>query len=71
MLSQNISDSQTFDSVIHDFMITMAICNTVVVSRRFDPNSLDNGNVDSVRTYEAESPDEYALVEVSEIIDNK
>ena len=52
-------------------MITMAICNTVVVSRRFDPNSLDNGNVDSVRTYEAESPDEYALVEVSEIIDNK
>ena len=46
-------------------MITMAICNTVVVSRRAKSSSLENGNVDCANIYEAESPDEYALVEVS------
>ena len=47
-------------------MITMAICNTVVVSRQSGSSSNGNGNEDTVtRNYEAESPDEHALVEVS------
>lgn len=56
---------QSFDHqpAIQDFFITMAICNTVVVSQR--AHSSSNWKTKSTRVYEAESPDEYALVEVS------
>lgn len=53
------------DLVIHDFFITMAICNTVVVSQRSHSGS--NRKAKSTRFYEAESPDEYALVEVGHV----
>lgn len=57
---------------VHDFFITMAICNTVVVSRIGDAE--DENGVGILRdsseqlgpqaVYEADSPDEAALVEV-------
>ena len=52
---------------VHDFLINMAICNTVVVSHQTHSNSTSsekNGNGDVEIVYEAESPDEFALVEV-------
>ena len=48
----------TTEQYLHDFMVNMAICNTVVVSHTVS----DDGSVDVA--YEAESPDEYALAEV-------
>ncbi len=66
------------DKYIHDFFVTMAICNTVVVSRNRDCEEedcvgvhvdvdVDNSNKQldpQAIVYEAESPDEAALVEV-------
>ena len=66
-----INNPESVDPTIHDFMITMAICNTVVVSRQTGSGATPpNGNVDSTRMYEAESPDEYALVQVSTLWGN-
>ncbi len=66
------------DNYIHDFFVIMAICNTVVVSRNGDVEDDDSfgvgiataadngGQLDpQAIVYEAESPDEAALVEVS------
>lgn len=43
--------------------ITMAICNTVVVAQRSGTG--ENGKESTEIIYEAESSDEYALVQVS------
>ena len=52
---------------LHDFFVTLAICNTVVVSQRVQPggtNSVGGQPTTKRIQYEAESPDEHALVEV-------
>lgn len=68
------------DPTVEDFFIVMAICNSVVVSTPASPrnesetslsvhSSVHNGNVTGIEgaddlKYEAESPDEAALVQV-------
>ena len=59
-------------SHIDDFFITMAICNTVVVSNAIESGLVRGGGGEGVTRekvmalkYEAESPDEAALVEVT------
>lgn len=63
------------DHTVRDFFTVMAICNTVVVSKKIEnrigaPHASQNGNVNMGRDtrralkYEAESPDEAALVHV-------
>ena len=59
------------DDMIRDFFLVMAICNTVVVSATGHRHSAseggeggEGGGAEGV-VYEAESPDEAALVEVS------
>lgn len=67
MKSAELSESQ-----IEDFFITMAICNTVVVSNTVESGLVRGRGSEGVTRekvmalrYEAESPDEAALVEVS------
>ena len=67
----NMKNDDLSQSHIHDFFITMAICNTVVVSNAGDSGLVrGRGNEGVTREkvmalrYEAESPDEAALVEV-------
>ena len=57
------------DVTLHDFLVTMAICNTVVVSHRSSKSSRtshfhQHWNESNLQ-YESESPDEYALVEAA------
>ena len=57
------------DLTLHDFLVTMAICNTVVVSHRSSKSSRtshfhQHWNESNLQ-YESESPDEYALVEAA------
>lgn len=68
----NMKTAELSDSQIEDFFITMAICNTVVVSNAVESGLVrGRGNegvtVEKVMAlrYEAESPDEAALVEVN------
>ena len=67
MKSAELSESQ-----IEDFFITMVICNTVVVSNAVESGLVRGRGSEGVTRekvmalrYEAESPDEAALVEVS------
>ena len=69
---RNLKSDELSKSHIDDFFITMAICNTVVVSNAVDSGFVSghgNEGVTKERVmalrYEAESPDEAALVEVS------
>ena len=82
-LQSDLEDPAFRKAYLHDFFVVMAICNTVVISRK-DNRKVENRwsqsqfvgvNEDCGRdnvpvdgrciTYEAESPDEAALVEVS------
>ena len=82
------------DDCLHDFFVVLAICNTVVVSKRTKKKEADLESVDAATyntkdlseavlseiekllghtnindiEYEAESPDEQALVEVTHTI---
>ena len=64
-LQQDLSKPDSLD-ILHDFFVTLSICNTVVVSQRRQAGRKDGtGRQPTKRTqYEAESPDEHALVEV-------
>ena len=64
-VQQDLGKPDSLD-ILHDFFVTLAICNTVVVSQRRQAGRKDGtGRQATKRTqYEAESPDEHALVEV-------
>lgn len=71
-LVRNMKSDELSKSHIDDFFITMAICNTVVVSNAVDSGLVRGRGSEGVTKekvmalrYEAESPDEAALVEVS------
>jgi type IV pilus biogenesis protein CpaD/CtpE len=68
----NMRSAELSESQIEDFFITMAICNTVVVSNAVESGLVRGRGSEGVTSekvmalrYEAESPDEAALVEVS------
>ena len=68
----NMKSAELSESQIEDFFITMAICNTVVVSNAVESGLVRGRGSEGVTRekvmalrYEAESPDEAALVEVS------
>ena len=67
----NMKNDELSKSHIDDFFITMAICNTVVVSNAVESGLVRGRGSEGVTRekvmalrYEAESPDEAALVEV-------
>ena len=65
-LEQDLDKPDSLD-ILHDFFVTLAICNTVVVSQRAQqPERTDGIKRQPTKRirYEAESPDEHALVEV-------
>ena len=68
----NMRSAELSESQIEEFFITMAICNTVVVSNAVESGLVRGRGSEGVTRekvmalrYEAESPDEAALVEVS------
>ena len=69
-LQTDLSESSlSCDSFLHDFFVTMAICNTVVVSHRASAQDRGTHNQQHWNRfgiqYEYESPDENALVEAA------
>ena len=77
LLLTSVRNQTLSEAYIRDFFITMAICNTVVVVSKNGRDAKRNQQVDSQNedrsvtkedifdlSYEAESPDEAALVEV-------
>ena len=65
-LKRELSHPKSSSSFLNDFLINMAVCNTVVVAQR----TTSTGGKDEAPEiiYEAESSDEYALVEVRDYI---
>ena len=59
------------DPVVKDFFTVLAVCNTVIVSRASEDTSENREDLHNQAPqdlkYEAESPDEAALVQVSSL----
>ena len=64
-LQKKLLDPSSQGTMIDDFFIAISVCNTVVVTHRSHTGTEQNGNEDNMEIfYEAQSSDEYALVEV-------
>ena len=63
-LQSDLGDPDLDEAYLHDFFVVMAICNTVVVGSHVAGGREGEGARDRPIMYEAESPDEAALVEV-------
>lgn len=62
-LKRELSHPKSSSSFLNDFLINMAVCNTVVVAQRTTSTGGKDGPPEII--YEAESSDEYALVEAA------